>query len=107
VEQTAAIGRWIASLGFRGLFGPDFVLDTYSSKAYAVDLNPLARFYGPLTMAELKAGRPPLAVADSARRMGLLSDAEVLRCKDEFLRPVLALHISLHCRASGWSLVTG
>jgi hypothetical protein len=108
VEQTASIGRWLASLGFRGLYGLDFVLDTSSSKAYAVDLNP--RWQGstaPLTLAEYKAGRLPLAVADMAWRMGALGETEVLCLQDEFIRPVRASHISLRCRASGWSEVAG
>jgi hypothetical protein len=108
VEQATKIGRWIASFGFRGLFGLDFVLDTSSSKAYAVDLNP--RWQGstaPLTLAEYKAGRLPLVVAGLARGMGLMSEVEVLRHQDEFLQPVLASHMSLRCPATGWSRVTG
>jgi len=107
VEQTARIGAWLTSLGYRGLFGLDFVLDPASSRAYAVDLNP--RWQGstvPLTLAEYKAGRLPLAVADLACRLGLLSEAEVLRNRDEFLEPVRVSHVSLRCRESSWWRVT-
>src|SRR5579862_2055579 len=108
VEQTAIVGRWLASLGYRGLFGLDFVLDPMLSKAYAVDLNP--RWQGstaPLTLAECKAGRLPLAVADLACRIGLMSESDVLRHGDEFLRPVNVSHVSLRCPDSIWSEVTG
>jgi hypothetical protein len=108
VEQTERIGGWLASLGFRGLFGLDFVLDTGTSRAYAVDLNP--RWQGstaPLTLAEYREGRLPLAVAELGFRLGRLSEAEILRHKDEFLRPVAASHISLRCPAAGWAQVTG
>lgn len=108
VEQTAQIGAWIASLGFRGLFGLDFVLDGSNSKAYAVDLNP--RWQGsttPLSLAEAKAGRLPLAVADLALRMGVLGESEVLARHDEFLQPVNAAHLSLRSDASGWREITG
>jgi len=89
------------------LFGLDFVLDAASSRAYAVDLNP--RWQGstaPLTLAEYKAGRLPLAVADLACRMGLLSEVEVLRHAGEFLEPVRVSHVSLRCRESSWWRVT-
>jgi len=107
IEQTARIGAWLASLGYRGLFGLDFVLDPASSRVYAVDLNP--RWQGstvPLTLAEYKAGRLPLAVAELACRMGLLSEAEVLRRRGEFLEPVRVSHVSLRCQESSWWRVT-
>jgi hypothetical protein len=108
MEQTAKIGAWIASLGYRGLFGLDFVLDSSNSKAYAVDLNP--RWQGsttPLSLAEAKAGRMPLAVADLAVRMGLMAESEVVRKRDEFLQPVNVSHLSLRSDASRWHEVTG
>jgi hypothetical protein len=107
IEQTKRIGAWLVSLGYRGLFGLDFVLDAASSRAYAVDLNPRWQgSTGPLTLAEYKAGRLPLAVADLACRMGLLSEAEVLRHGDEFLEPVRVSHVSLRCQESSWWRVT-
>jgi len=108
VEQTARIGRWLASLNYRGLFGLDFVLSPESGRAYAVDLNP--RWQGstaPLTLAECKVGRFPLAVAELASRMGLIGDAELLRGAGDYLQPVRAAHLSLRCPDSGWSRVTG
>lgn len=108
VEQTERVGWWLASLGFRGLFGLDFVLDPSSGQASAVDLNP--RWQGStglLTQAEYKAGRLPLTVAELAYQLKLLSEAEILRHKDGFLQPVKASHISLRCGAPGWSRVAG
>jgi len=108
IEQTRHIGKWLGSLGYRGLFGLDFVLDQASGLAYAVDLNP--RWQGstvPLTLAECKAGRLPLAVADLACRMGLLGETEILGRAGDFLVPVRASHISLRCPVSSWWRVTG
>ncbi|MGD0014052.1 MAG: hypothetical protein ABSD56_06460 [Bryobacteraceae bacterium] len=107
-EQTERIGRWLASLGFRGLFGLDFVADPSSGRVYAVDLNP--RWQGStnlLTQAEVKAGRLPLAVAELAYRMGLLGETEILRHKDGFLQPLMASQVSLRCGAPGWVRVAG
>jgi hypothetical protein len=108
VEQTDRIGRWLSSLGYRGLFGLDYVLDPDASRAYAVDLNP--RWQGsttPLSLAEQKAGRLPLAVADLACRAGVLGESEILRHADEFRRPVAAAHLCLRCPDTHWSRVDG
>lgn len=107
VEHTGRIGRWLASLGFRGLFGLDFVVDSASGQVYGVDLNP--RWQGSTslqTQAEYKAGRLPLAVAELAYRMGLLGEAELLRHQGSFLEPITASHISLRSGASGWTRVS-
>jgi hypothetical protein len=108
VEQTERLGRWLASLGFRGLFGLDYALDPSTGTAYAVDLNP--RWQGStglLAQAEYSAGRLPLTVAELGCRLGLLAEREILRHKDDFLEPVSASHFSLRSARPGWSRVTG
>jgi hypothetical protein len=108
VEQTDRIGRWLSSLGYRGLFGLDFVIDRASDEAYAVDLNP--RWQGSttvLTLAEAKAGRLSLAAADLAWRMGALDESDLRRSSDVFLQPVVAAHISLRSGPLAGSVVSG
>jgi hypothetical protein len=108
VEHTRRIGRWLISLGFRGLFGLDFVVAPASGEIYAVDLNP--RWQGStslLAQAEYQAGRLPLPVAELAYRMGLLEDTELLRRQDAFLEPVAVSHISLRSPVPGWARVAG
>jgi hypothetical protein len=105
VEQTGRIGAWLRSLGFRGLFGLDFVA---GRQVYAVDLNP--RWQGStglLTQAEYKAGRLPLAVAELAYRLGLLGESELLGHRESFLEPLTASHISLRHGGPGWARVAG
>jgi hypothetical protein len=108
VEQTSRIGRWLSSLGFRGLFGLDFVIDQATDRAYAVDLNP--RWQGSttaLTLAEAKAGRLPLAAAELAWRLGAIGEADLRRSSSLFLEPVAAAHISLRSGTSGRAVVSG
>jgi hypothetical protein len=107
-QQTERIGGWIASLGYRGLFGLDFVLDPSSSQVYAVDLN--ARWQGStalLTQAECRAGRLPLAAADLACQLGVLGEAEIRRRGDAFFEPVRGSQMSLRSDLADWSKVTG
>jgi len=106
VEQTARIGAWLTSLGHRGLFGLDFVVERESDQAFAVDLNP--RWQGStwlLGQAQYGLGRFPLPVAELAYKMGVLSAAEVLQQADEFLLPVQVSQFSLHNFETQWSVV--
>ncbi len=57
-EATLAIGNWAGSLGYRGIYGVDFVV--HEGKAYTLELNP--RLLGTtqlLTELELRAGASP------------------------------------------------
>jgi hypothetical protein len=108
LAQTERIGLWLASLGYRGLYGMDFVVDLGSSKPYAVDLNP--RWQGSTALAtqgESCTGRLPLAVADLAYRLGLLSEGEVLRYTDDFVKPLRGSQMILRPKTPGWAEVTG
>ncbi len=99
IEQTERIGNWLAGLGFRGLFGLDFVMSTVTCAVFAVDLNP--RWQGStvwLAQAQQQAGALPLPAAELAWRKGLMSARELLECRDSFLQPVQAGHISLRNR---------
>ena len=107
-EQTLRLGSWLVSLGYRGLFGLDFVIDQENSRAFAVDLNP--RWQGsttPLSLAEQNMGRLPLAAADLACRAAVLSESEILKHADSFREPVAAAHLCLRCPDSHSSRVTG
>jgi hypothetical protein len=108
VQQTERIGQWLTSLGFRGLFGLDFVVDPATCEIFAVDLNP--RWQGStlvLAQAQQRTGGLSLPVAELAYRKGLLGAREVLEHRESFLAPVQAAHISLRNRASGCVEVTG
>jgi len=107
-EQTERIGRWLSSLGFRGLFGLDFVVDPDTDEAFAVDLNP--RWQGSttvLTLAEAKAGRLSLAAAELAWRMGAIDESDLRSRTRAFMEPVAVAHVSLRNGASGPSIVSG
>jgi len=107
-RQTERIGQWLVSLGYRGLFGLDFVFDPATWKAFAVDLNP--RWQGStalLTQAEWRAGRLPLAAAELAYRLGVLEEAEIRKRQEAFFQPVRAAQMSLRWHRPGWWKVTG
>jgi hypothetical protein len=107
-EQAGSIGAWIASLGFRGIFGLDFVADPALRTAYAVDLNP--RWLGSTALfaqAEQIAGRIPLAALDLATRLGALSEEEGLRLGERCREPVEASQLILYSGSADWGEVTG
>jgi len=62
IEEMEKIGKWMGSMGWRGIFGVDFVRDS-SHKIFPLDIN--ARFQGStqvLTEACLHSGLVPLTV---------------------------------------------
>lgn len=99
-EQAERIGGWLASLGFRGLFGIDFVVERESGKVFAVDLNP--RWQGSTvleTQAMLRAGRIPLAAAELAYVTGALGENDIVPLLDDFRSPVIGSQLHLTCRS--------
>jgi len=106
--QTIRVGRWLSGLGYRGLYGLDFVLEAETGGAYAVDLNP--RWQGSTLLspqAELEAGRLPLAVAELAYKTGAFGETELLGHEDEFRTRITCSQMVLHSRAPVWTGVTG
>ena len=88
-EQTARIGGWMATRGFRGIFGLDFVMDEKTGVPHAVDLNP--RWQGSTSLqaqAERRGGRVPLAAVEIAYQAGLVSSREVLDEAGKFFEPL-------------------
>jgi len=88
-EQTERIGSWLASLGYRGIYGVDFLIEPTTQHLYPVDLNP--RWQGSTvleTQAMLRAGRLPLAAAEIAYQTGMLGESEVVPYLEAFRYPL-------------------
>jgi hypothetical protein len=102
-EQTERMGKGMAALGFRGIFGVDFVTDPELRNAYAVDLNP--RWLGSTALfsqAEEMAGRTPLAALDLATRLGALSEGEGLALGARCREPVEGCQMILFPKGGEW-----
>lgn len=102
-EQTERIGEWLGSLGYRGLYGLDFVVDMDASRCFAVDLNP--RWQGSTALAaqgESIEERIPLAAAELARRIGLFGEGEVASLREEFFKPVRGSQMILRQNRAEW-----
>ena len=96
-EQTRVLGFWLASLGYRGLFGVDYVADEATGRLVAIDLNP--RWQGSTlleTMASRLDERLPLAAADLLHGAGLLSDKEIRDRSDAFRLPLSGSQLVLY-----------
>jgi hypothetical protein len=107
-EQARRIGGWLSTVGYRGLFGLDFMVDRASARPYAVDLNP--RWQGSTAVgaqAEARSGRLPLAAAEIAWKLGVLGEDEIVRRADQFFAPLAASQMAIRSDAPGWSAVTG
>jgi hypothetical protein len=107
-RQAEQVGLWLRELGYRGLFGLDFVVDPGAGRACAVDLNP--RWQGSTALgaqAEALAGRLPLPAAEIAWKLGVVGEEEILKRSDEFFRPLRASQMALQAGGSGWAAPQG
>ncbi len=58
VEKT---GRYLYGIGYRGIFGLDFIMDEKTKRVYTVECNPrLLGSLPTLTMAQVRNGEPPI-----------------------------------------------
>ncbi len=75
--QTERIGDHLAAMGYRGLFGVDFLIGRDDGIARAIDLNPRWQGSTPLfAQAERLAGRVPLAAVAMLYEADLIDAAE-------------------------------
>jgi len=100
-EFTERLGGWLASQGFEGLFGVDFVIDETNGLPFAVDLNPRSQGSTVVsTQAELQDGRLPLAAAELGYRCGLLTGSELRARIDQFRKPLRGAQLCLRSPSS-------
>jgi hypothetical protein len=99
-EQTHRIGVWLLSLGYRGIFGLDFVMDN-DGRFHPVDLNP--RWQGStalLAQAQSIEGQVPLPVLSIADQLDLLPRAELVSLAAPCAQPIEASQFFLHSPAA-------
>lgn len=96
-EQAERVGAWLATLGYRGIFGLDLVVCSDTGRLYAVDLNP--RWQGSTSLeiqATLRKGRIPLAAAEMAYQSGVLGESEIAPMLDGFRQPIEGSQLLLY-----------
>jgi len=60
-EITEKVGRYLQKIGYKGIFGLDFIMDEQIEKIYVVECNPrLLGSFPTLTMAQIRNGEPPI-----------------------------------------------
>ena len=60
-ETTEKVGQYLQKIGYKGIFGLDFIMDEQTEKIYVVECNPrLLGSFPTLTMAQIRNGEPPI-----------------------------------------------
>ncbi len=99
--QTERVSDWMASLGYRGLFGLDYVVDEGTGNPCAVDLNP--RWQGSTslqTQSVASLGIIPLAALEIAYRTRRL-DARAVFALGDVDRPLQGSQVFLKVPPGG------
>lgn len=107
-KYTTQIGAWLSGLGYRGIFGLDFVVDMDKGAVFPVDLNP--RFQNSthlLTQCEIIQGQMPLSVLAIAWQLGLLGEDEIRSWVLSSLSQPRGAQVIVHNLAESVVKVTG
>ncbi len=101
-EYAERIGKHLGSLGYKGIFGLDFVLDRERGKIYPVELNPrLLGSFPVLTMIQLENGEPVLMGFHLLEFMGIEYDIDAERMNGLLRKKKEGAHFFLYSRGEG------
>lgn len=97
-----SIGKHLGSLGYRGIFGLDFVFDIKEGRIYPVELNPrLLGSFPVLTMIQLENGEPVLMGFHLLEFMGSEYETDVKEVNPMIRKKKEGAHFFLYNRNSG------
>ena len=95
-NQALIIGEHLSSLGYKGIFGIDFLIDNRHEQVYPLEINP--RFTGAfpmLSLLHIKGGMIPLEVLHILEFLGVPYRVDVEELNASYALPVKGSHILL------------
>ena len=96
LQQANRIGGYVSSLGYRGIFGIDFIIDEQGRESYPIEINP--RFTGAfpmLSLLHLQHGIIPLDVFHMLEFLDLPYQLDVEELNKQYARPIEGSHLLL------------
>ncbi len=96
LKQTNRIGEYVASLGYRGILGIDFIIDEGARGICPIEINP--RFTGAfpmLSFLHLQNGIIPLDIFHMLEFLDLPYQLDVEELNKQYARPIKGSHLLL------------
>lgn len=93
-RQALVIGQALASLGYRGILGVDFVMDEEGQAVYPLEINPrLTGAFPMLSLLQLKAGLIPLEAFHLLEFLDLPYEMDLHETNDRYRMPFRGSHL--------------
>ena len=96
LKQANTIGEYVASLGYRGILGIDFIIDKRGREICPIEINP--RFTGAfpmLSLLHLQNGIIPLDIFHMLEFLDLPYQLDVEELNKKYARPIKGSHLLL------------
>ena len=102
-EITEKVGRYLQKIGYKGIFGLDFIMDEQTEKIYVVECNPrLLGSFPTLTMAQVRNGEPPILAFHILEFLNADYQVDVKEINRQMRRQRKGTHMLLHNLVDGW-----
>lgn len=107
-ERTRAavekVGNHLASKGYKGIFGLDFVLDENTQKLFVTECNPrLLGSFPAITMAQLRNEEPPIIAFHLLECLNIPYEADVQAINALMRRPKIGAQMFPHNLTGQWA----
>ena len=102
LKQANRIGEYVASLGYRGILGIDFIIDEGGREICPIEINP--RFTGAfpmLSLLHLQNGIIPLDIFHMLEFLDLPYQLDVEELNKQYARPIKGSHLLLFLPPGG------
>jgi len=103
-SSVEKIGKYFHSLGYKGIFGVDFVLDEKTQKLYITECNPrLLGSFPVLTMAQLANNEPPILAFHLLEYLDIDYELNIESVNRLMRRPKRGTQMFLHNLTGSWA----
>lgn len=103
-EIVEKVGKYFAQLGYKGIFGLDFVLDQRTKRLYVTECNPrMLGSFPTITMAQIKNGEPPILGFHLLEFLGVDYQLDVAAINQAMRKKRKAAQMLLHNLTGKWA----
>ena len=97
-EQARKVGNHLASLGYRGIGGIDFIVQPEEEKVYPVEINPrLTGAFPVLSLLHLARGIVPMEAFHLLEFLNMPYEVDVEDLNRQYARPLIGSHLLVFC----------
>jgi len=105
-EITEKVGQYLQKIGYKGIFGLDFIMDEQTEKIYVVECNPrLLGSFPTLTMAQIRNGEPPILAFHILEFLNADYQVDVKAINQQMRRQRKGTQMLLHNLLNNWAQV--